>query len=83
MFRATCVGLNRVPMIQFKYGARDAAPAPAVAVAAAGGAKAAVQIFESAWDLPANLRPKFLAEVEQSTIRFGGCADYELKKKKK
>ena len=64
-------------MIQFKYGVREQASK----VAAAASASAA-KIFESVFDLPENLRPKPISQVEQDAIRYGGGADYELPAKR-
>lgn len=82
---------RRVPMIQFRYGVRPVS----TAVAAAGGvnvaapsaspvvketANAPVQVFESMWDLPANLRPKYISDEEMEYIRFGGATPYPPEK---
>mmetsp|Transcript_49445 Transcript_49445/g.56955 ORF Transcript_49445/g.56955 Transcript_49445/m.56955 type:complete len:90 (+) Transcript_49445:115-384(+) len=79
MLRKTFIA-RRVPMIQFRFGVRPVAPA-AVAAAAKPSASPAVDgsisnVYESMWDLPANLRPKMVSEEEMDFIRFGGASPY-------
>jgi hypothetical protein len=81
MMRLSTMMLGRVPSIQFRYGARVAAPAAGVAPTASAAAAQPVApvILDSVWDLPAHLRPSIVSDEESVCLRLGGASDAPAK----